>query len=107
MYIVGEIEEMFHITKFEKNKTTTISLSNLAKLRLASILRKNETFAFGLDLLLLNFAKPKFGEGGAYGNRTVYPRFSDEEISKICEELSEYFEAVPEKKPREIDALLR
>lgn len=84
-------------------KTTTIQLSEGNKVRLASILKKGETYEFGIELLLLHFAKPRFGAGGAFGNRTVYPPFSKEELKQIRKRLNVNSVGLPMKTPKEIN----
>ena len=66
-----------------EKETTTITLSRTNKARLDSVLKHGESYDFGMTILLLAFAKPKFGSGGAFGNRTVYPLFSQDEINDI------------------------
>lgn len=84
------------------SKTTTITVSKTNRRRLEAILRKNESYDFGISLLLLIFSKPKFPSGGILGMwRTVWPPFSEEEIADITKTLQEHATGEPLKRPRE------
>ncbi len=85
--------------------TTTIQISETNKNRLESILKKTETFDFAISVLLLCFDKPRFAAGDILGRgRTVYPKFPDEEIAEIRQQLGKYAEVEPLKTAQEIRA---
>jgi len=66
-------------------------------------MKGGETHDFAVSLLLLCFARPKFGAGGVLGSgRTVFPLFSEDEISAIIDELRKRAEIMPLKRPKEI-----
>jgi len=70
--------------KIMTKETTTITISKTNKDRISSILKHNEPYDFGISLLLLVFAKPRFGDGGILGSgRTVSPPLSMHEIDDI------------------------
>ena len=88
-----------------EEKTTTIKISKKNQKRLSSILKYGESADFGVSLLLLNFAKPKFGAGGAFeSGRTVYPLFTEEEIGHIRKELREHATSEPLMTPKQIQS---
>jgi len=69
--------------KMSQKDTTLIRVSTKNKVRIESILRYGESIDFAMTLLLVSFAKPKFGSGGAFGNRTVFPLFTESEMADI------------------------
>jgi len=73
----------------EKEETATITISRKNRDRISSILKHDESFDFGISLLLAIFARPKLNAAcmQAIHNRIVFPLITETEIEELQKRL--------------------